>query len=218
MSGITEAAVCALDSGSRASYRLWQLDWSRVLPWTLGDGIVAEFAPFERALPFIHGHYGEIFDAGSSAYASEALSPTKVRFYADCDVFLFRDGDRDIGVMIGHPTDWSSYYIRTTALLDEYQGKAIATEHLARMMNVLRAVDVERLEIETAPSNQACMRAVLRLGFNATAMSLSERWGAMTRFTAFLSRPHERSFVHQFSGTIAGSSWKKRDEQKGESS
>lgn len=218
MTGVTEASACAPDSGSRASYRLWQLDWARVLPWTLGEGIVSEFVPFERAMPFIRANYGTIFDEESSAYAPEALSSAKLRFYAECDIFLFRDGERDVGVMIGHPTDWSSYYVRTTALLDEYQGKAIAAEHLVRMMSVLRAADVQRLDIETAPSNQVCMRTALRLGFNATAMSLSERWGALTRFTAFLSRDHERSFIHQFSGTTAGSSWKRCDERKGDPS
>ena len=41
---------------------LWGFSWSDILPYRIGnDGVVVVGSSFDRALPFIHNHYAEIF-------------------------------------------------------------------------------------------------------------------------------------------------------------
>ena len=43
--------------------------------------------------------------------------------YQLSDVFEYVHEGRTVGVVIGGPTDWSTYYCRTTAILPEYQSR-----------------------------------------------------------------------------------------------
>jgi RimJ/RimL family protein N-acetyltransferase len=178
---------------------LWGVDWRAHLPWELDEGVTVDPGDLDTALPFIQEHYGAIFESeGDDRFLHEPLDPPKLRFLSTTDIFLFHHGTRLIGVLIAHPTDWSSYYIRTTGFLKEYQSRGYGFAWAERACEVLAAAGVGRIEAETTPNNFACIRVLTRLGFNITSTVNSERWGNMVRFTKFLSEDAETHFLDQF--------------------
>jgi ribosomal protein S18 acetylase RimI-like enzyme len=181
------------------SVKLWDLDWSRVLPWTI-EGVTVEHASFDEALPFVGEHYAAIFGTAeaSARFLVEPMTPAKRRFGGEMDVFLFRDGGRSVGVHMSHPTDWSTYYMRTTALLPEYRGRGIVSRFMELVVEPLRAAGVARIEGDVAPTNTPMVKLNLAQGFVVTATTTSERWGVNLRLTKFLSDEAERVFARQF--------------------
>jgi len=181
------------------SQRLWNLDWRAVLPWHFDDGR-AEFATPEEALPFVQDHYGAIF--GQKDLEGRFLpSPTteaKRRFFGEMDYFLFRVDQHVAGVLMGHPTDWTTYYIRSAALLPEYRERRVLTRFLERLDQPLRAAGIERVEAECSPANVPVVRLLTAQGYVATASMSSERWGLMLRYTKFLSEDARAAFMRQY--------------------
>lgn len=182
------------------SLRYWDLDWREHLPWKLDGGVTVEHARFDDVWPFIRDRYGEIFetDAGRHGFLDEPMTEAKWRFCRECDVTRFRDGERTVGVTIFHPSDWSSYYLRSAAYLPEYQGSGIGRAWMERCLAVLARHGVARVDTDVSPSNFANVRLLTRLGFNITATSNSERWGALARFTKFLQDDAEAVFLDKF--------------------
>lgn len=182
------------------SLRYWDLDWRKHLPWKLDGGVTVEHAPFDDVWPFIRDRYGEIFetDTGRFGFLDEPMTEAKWRFCRECDVARFRDGDRTVGVTIFHPSDWSSYYLRSAAFLPEYQGVGVGRAWMEGCLPVLARHGVVRVESDVAPSNFANVRLMTRLGFNITATYNSERWGALVRFTKFLQDDAETVFLDKF--------------------
>ena len=140
---------------SNASRRLLGLDWSATLPWTFDD-ITVDLGTFEAdAMPFMATHYGEIFgmsDPSTARFLVEPMTPSKLRFGAEMDVFVFRDAGTPIGLIVAHPTDWSTYYVRTAALLRDYRRKMVDEGWTERQLrDALRRSDEHR----TNPSASA---------------------------------------------------------------
>jgi hypothetical protein len=185
----------------RLSERLWGLDWDRVLPWTLDDGISVESAAFDDALPFIQEHYASIFgtDAHEQRFLASPMTEAKRRFCAESDVFLFRIGSRTVGLLLANPIDWSTYYMRSVAILSEFRERHLLTRFMERSYEPLRKAGVERIEGECSPANTPMMRMLVGQGFLVTSTANSERWGSTVRFTKFLTEDHEAVFLRQFS-------------------
>jgi hypothetical protein len=181
------------------SQRLWNLDWRSALPWHFDDGR-AEFATPEAALPFVQEHYPAIF--GQKDLEGRFLpSPTteaKRRFFLEMDYFVFRVDEVVAGVLMGHPTDWTTYYIRSAALLPEYRERRVLTQFLDRLDQPLRAAGVERVEAECSPANVPVVRLLTARGYVATASMNTERWGLMLRYTKFLSEDASAAFMRQY--------------------
>src|SRR5690349_2312393 len=106
------------------SKRLWDLDWSTQLPWRLDDVDVVH-ASFDDALSFIGAHFAAIFesDARAARFLTDPMTEAKARFGREMDVFLFRAGGEVVGVLMAHPSDWSTYYMRSAAFLPAFRGK-----------------------------------------------------------------------------------------------
>lgn len=183
------------------SKKLWDLDWSRILPWSFEE-VTVESGTFDDALPFIAENYARIFgtEDGQSRFLVEAMTTAKRRFGAEMDVFLFRAEGKTIGVVMSHPSDWSTYYMRSAAYLPEYRGRHLATRFLERICEPLRNAGVVRVESDVAPSNVPMLKAHLAEGFVASSMTSSERWGLLVRLTKFLQDEAEAVFVRQFCG------------------
>ncbi len=184
----------------RWSERLWDLRWEDHLPWQLDGGIRVQAGSLADATPFIRDHYADIFELGAQGgrFLSEPMTPAKERFVRESDVFLFRDGERLIGILMCNPSDWSTYYMRSAAFLPEYQSRGLLGSCVERTFDVLRDAGCARVEVEAAPSNFASIRLLTRLGFNVTSMTNSERFGTIIRFTKFLLEDAETVFLDQF--------------------
>jgi RimJ/RimL family protein N-acetyltransferase len=182
------------------SQRLWALDWSALLPWTLEDGVQLECGSVEDVLAFVRDRYATIFatDPDDRRFLHEQPSVAKQRFLECSDRFAFREKGRVIGVLVGNPVDWSTYYWRTVAFLPEHQGRGLLAAALARTDEVMRAAGIERVEGDAAPANYRQVRLLLRLGYCITGQNNSERWGAMLRLTKFLRHEAEHVFLEQF--------------------
>ena len=179
------------------SKRLWDLEWSEHLPWNF-DGISVEPGTFEDALPFMQEHYADIFGVHSDRFFAETMTEAKRRFWAEMDIFIFRAGAETVGISAGHPSDWSSYYIRTFAILPAYRERRFATEFDNAVGNTLAKVGVARVEAECSPADAPMMRLFLREGYLATATANSDRWGALVRFTKFLGEDASKAFRRQY--------------------
>jgi len=187
-------------AGPALSRRLWDLDWDRVLPWTFEE-ITVESATFDEAVPFIQEHYPSIFgtDASEQRFLASPMSEAKHRFCAESDVFLFRVGTRPIGLLLANPVDWSTYYMRSVAILSEFRERHLLTRFMERSYEPLRKAGVERIEGECSPANTPMMRMLVGQGFLVTSTANSERWGSTVRFTKFLTEDGEDVFLRQFS-------------------
>ena len=188
--------------GESLSKRLWNLDWAAILPWQFEE-VSVESAHFDDALPFIREHYARIFGAAENEarFLASPMTEAKRRFCQEADVFLFRVEGKTVGMFMSHPSDWSTYYMRTAALLPEYRGRGLVSRFMERICAPLRAVGVERLEGDVSPANTPMMRLHIGQGFLATSTVCSERWGTIVHFTRHLSAEADSIFRRQFCNT-----------------
>jgi hypothetical protein len=183
------------------SEALWNLRWPEHLPFDLGAGSSVRASSFDRAAPFIRAHYATIFEQDpASPFQPDALTPAKSRYYQHCaDFFEFTREDQVIGLLVCDPLDWSTYYVRSAAILPEHQGRQLVQRFFtAVLFDTLAAAGVERVEIDVSPTNLMMLHAATRYRFIATGTVLTERWGAHTRFTKFLNTEKQRVFTRQF--------------------
>lgn len=183
------------------SSRIWGLDWGAELPWSLGDATVAA-GSFSDALAFVGEHYESIFGNGKeSGFLSDPFTEAKRRFGDEMDVLLIRADCQVVGLLVAHPLDWTTYYMRSVAILPQYRERKLFVQMVERCFAPLAAVGVERIEGETAPTNTGMMRALTGLGFLVTSTANSERWGATVRFTKFLREEAASVFAERFCRT-----------------
>ncbi len=192
----------------RLTHLLWGLDWAEHVPVDLGDtGVTVELTSFEAAMPFISAHYELIFEEqpGSSKFKQDtSIRGAKERYYQHCgDFFDFRCDGESVGLLIGAAADWSTYYIRSAAILPGFQGKRLHRLFFPTLFDALRGAGIERVEADTSPSNFAVLRVLESLSFNPTGMTLSDRWGAHVHLTKYLDESSETVFLDQFCSGVA---------------
>ena len=195
----------SLDSTARPfrlSRALWDIDWAASLPVSLGtDGVTVEDSSFDRASSFVGEHYADLFDENAaSPFSTRPGDGAKQRYYDLVgDFFEFRQSGRTIGFLTCTPHDWSTYYLRSAAVLRAHQGRGLVPAFCRRFLfGVLARAGVERVECDTSPANLTMVHVMTRLRFNVTGTHLSERWGAHVRFTKFLNGDCEDTFLNQF--------------------
>src|SRR5258706_1757626 len=182
------------------SQLLWGLDWSKHLPVTLAEhGIRFEMSSFDKSRAFLVENLGKIFpDEGGTPFQQLDNIEAKARFYRLSDTFEYVHEGRTIGVVIGAPTDWSTYYCRTTAILPEYQSRGLGDAWFELLFGVLGSYGVQRVEGDVAPSNLRMLRMLTRNEFQVMGNLLTDRWGALTRVTRFLDPNRGDVFRRQF--------------------
>ena len=184
------------------SKTLWGLDWAAELPLSLArDGsVTVHLGTFDGSLPFVREHYSAIFEQQtSSPFSLGNFTEAKAKYYREVgDFFEFRSRDRMVGLLVCTPTDWSSYYLRSAAILPEFQGRNLMQRLFPKMFEILKRVGVERVEADTSPANFAVIHTLARLRFNVTGTLLSERFGTCVHLTKFLDPPSEHTFLRQF--------------------
>jgi hypothetical protein len=192
-----ESGVSSVQARQPLAERVWGLDWSRELPWSFDDATL-EMGSFEDALPFMEEHYAGIFGVEHDRFYVEGMTEQKRRFGREMDVFIFRSEGKTIGVVTAHPSDWSTYYVRTFAILPRYRERGWCSDWADRICAPLRAVGCDRWEAECSSANSAMMRLFIGRGMLITSSVNSERWGHMVRFTKFLRPEAEKVFRRQY--------------------
>jgi GNAT superfamily N-acetyltransferase len=183
-----------------SSWRWLRLDWGAHLPWPAG-GLSIEYGSFDEALPFVRAHYPAIFGPPSPDWTTDPLTPAKRRFLESADLFTVRDGDLTVGLIVAEPSDWSTYYLRSVALLPEYRGTAggrLLREFTRRLAEVAAEVGIERIEGDIAPANTVSMLSHIRLGYVATGSYNSDRWGSLVRLTMHIDSASDSVYRKQF--------------------
>jgi hypothetical protein len=191
------------------SEQLWGLDWKAALPHHFEDGFSVFRSEFERSEPFILEHYPAIFEESADSPFATRVTTSKKRYYELCDFFEIALAGDVVGLVIGAPSDWGTYYVRSAALLPAHQGSGVIQRLFSRVLFAeLERAGVERVEVDVSPANLAMVHIVTRLAFNVTGTHLTERWGAHTRFTKYLCSDSRRAFLTQF---CAGVKYQLRD-------
>jgi RimJ/RimL family protein N-acetyltransferase len=187
-----------MTEASTWSERLWGIDWTSTLPWTSDSGVVCDRVSLERALPFIRHHYDRIFASANQEFFPESLTEAKIAFYREADIFLFTSEGIDIGIIVAHPTDWNTYYVRTMGVLPEHKSRHVATEWVARTLDLLKNHGVMRFETETAPSNHTVIHILNKYGMMMTGTLTTERWGTLLRYTKLMDEAADAFFVKRY--------------------
>ncbi len=197
---------------------LWGINWRDHMPLAASDdGIMVELADVDAAERFARENFGEIFGeslARRRGEDQETVVRARSAFVGHvCDVFAFRNGDVTVGMFVGNPVDWSTYYIRSLTFLESYQGRTLHHRLLKLLFRTLAERGVERVEAETAPTNAPCISALLKHRFVASGTSLSDRWGALCKFTCYLGEVQRCEFFDRFSHSaeLHGSRYRGRD-------
>ena len=190
---------------TRASRALWNIDWDAFLPRTLTEDGVALFASsVERIRSFMSAHYAEIFedDPERHRFLTEPFDDAKLRYLETADVFEIQYRQRVVGTLIAGPSDWSTYYLRSMAVLRPYQGRQTHAAIMSFLFEKLRDAGVRRVEADTSPANLAVIQVLTRMRFNVTGSFLTERWGAVLRLTKYLEGEAEGTFLNTFCSGI----------------
>ena len=198
----------------KASRLFWGIDWAEWLPRQLtDDGVELHLSCIESAMPFISAHYAEIFeqDLERDRFFSEPFDGAKMRYNQAADVFEIKHAHRTVGLLIGAPSDWSTYYLRTMGVVRAYQGRQLPRCIFPFLFGRLAAAGVRRFEAETSPANLATVLVLTRMRFNITGTILSERWGALLRLTKFLDEGAEDVFLDKFCAGIRYQRRERRD-------
>lgn len=185
------------DAPTRLSEKLWGR-WYPPTAVALSDTVVVEVVDTAVAIAFIQEHYPSIFQADAAWYREATHGSKEVFLERMADLFIIRDGELGIGLLVGNPVDWSTYYVRSLAMLPSYQGRALGSSLSQKVLGWLAAAGVQRVEAEASPSNSASIRTLQSAGFHASGMTLSERWGVLTRWTRFLKTEPENVFLDKF--------------------
>lgn len=184
------------------SATLWGFDFRSVLPRAMGGGLQAVPGELARIRDFLSSRFPSLTEEALSGVVNANTRDAKLRYLNACDLIELRDQDRTLGAIVGAPEDWSTYYVRIFAIAEECQHPRIIRKLVREcLFQPLALYGVQRLAAETSPANRAMCRLFSELEFHATGHQLSDRWGALVRYTRFLDRSCEAVFLGQFSGT-----------------
>lgn len=196
--------ACNLPAHPTHSAELWGFSLCDELPKRLtSDGVEAVASTYECIRDFVVEHYAMFSEEGLGSTPNPSAQKSKQAYLSrECDLIGLRHAEKLVGIMVGAPEDWSSYYVRVFALVPEYQ-RAGLTRRFVRecLFEPLTRNGVERVVADTNPSNIAMTRLFTELGFFVTGNQLTDRWGPLIRYTKFLDPACEQLFRRRFGGS-----------------
>jgi ribosomal protein S18 acetylase RimI-like enzyme len=184
---------------STLTERVWDLRWQDRLPWEF-DGVRVDLGQAADVNDFLLQNRALLFGGveGAGRFLADPTTPAKQRWVDEMDIFVLSQNANTIGILCGHPTDWTTYYLRSTALLPAVRGSGLIQRVMERMYEPLVQVGAERMEVEASPTNLPAVRTLLRQGFVVTSLFNSERWGACLRLTKHMTNASHTIFSQQF--------------------
>lgn len=197
------------------SKALWGVDLKQGLPRVLSsDGIVAVAGELSRVREFVSNEFPSFQEESlGGAPNVNIVNAKRCYFERACDFIELQHDGRTIGVLIGDPEDWSTYYIRVYGIVQAYQRPALVRRFIREcLFERLALHHVERVVAETSPANLAMARTFSEQHFHVTGHQLSDRWGPLVRYTKFLDPAREAAFLERFPGSVAGGGTRARKE------
>lgn len=194
---------------------MWGFALRDVLPHKLSDdGVVAVAGEFPRIARFLSEQFAMFTEESQGSTPNLTVSKRKLEYLREaCDLVELRHGDETVGVFVGAPEDWSSYYVRMFAVRRDFQRPSVIRRFVRDcLFTPLAEHAVERISAETSPANIAMSRLFTELHFHVTGHHLSDRWGPMVRYTRFLSPACEEQFLRKFGAGAPADSPRKNQE------
>jgi hypothetical protein len=182
----------------------WGFDLCAHLPVKLTrDGVEAVPGELARIRDFLNEEFPSLTEEALCGNRGAPMAAVKRAYLASaCDLIELRHKGETVGAIVGAPEDWSSYYVRIYALSPRYQRPQLTRAFgRACLIEPLGAHHVERIVADVSPANIAMARGLCEMQFHITGHQLSERWGAMVRYTRFLDARCEAAFHKLFAGT-----------------
>jgi hypothetical protein len=201
---VSRPAPLPTESAPRSlSERIWGFRWEDHLPLKLDDqGAVLEKSDYETVTGFARENLASIFELDtrpSPFLHGEGDAAAKERFLREVvDFFAVRVDGRLVGIHTANLADWSTYYLRHSSLLPEFEGRRFFHKYISFMLETLGQQRVARLQLETSPANLKILQLVTRYRFRVTGSQTSERWGNVLLLTRFLDPACERVFLNQY--------------------
>jgi hypothetical protein len=186
------------------SDEFWSLDLTRGLPRVITrDGIELAAGDLDRIRHFLKTVFPTLTEEGLGAAPLEPSVAQTKRWYlgAASDLLELRKRGETIGVMIGAPEDWSTYYLRIYAVSPEHQRPVVTRRFAQSVIERLAACGVQRVVTDTSPANTSAALRLSELQFHVTGQQLSERYGPLIRYTKFLDPAAESAFLSRFAGS-----------------
>jgi len=96
---------------------LWGFSINPMQPIVLSkDGIIAIEGNVDDVRDFFASEFPSLTEEGMGTYVGDFVSQAKRTYITTmCDIIKIVHNDKIVGLFIGEPEDWSSYYIRTFA-------------------------------------------------------------------------------------------------------
>lgn len=205
----------ALSGLSRSlTFRVLGFDLCEGLPYEVGHGVVAQRADLSSVRAFLSTEYPSLTEDPVASVLQVGVDSAKRKYLETaCDLIELRHAGQTVGVMVGAPEDWASYYIRIFAVKRSYQRPRLIRRFCCDYLFArLLAHDVQRVVADTSPANVATSRMLSELQFYVTGQQLSDRWGPLVRYTKYLDRACEQAFLKRFAGIAPPGSQGKRKE------
>lgn len=187
------------------SNRYWGVDLGARLPFALnedGMDVVVVRGEAARITAFLASEFPSFAGTMPAEPPSPAVTGARRKYLEqDCDLFEIRSDGQTVGVIIGSPYDWSSYYLRICAVLKRFRSQTLVFNCLNELLYApLAAAGVERVIADASPANIAVTYSFVRHRYYHTGQQLTDRWGAITRYTKYLRPVNEALFHEKFVG------------------
>lgn len=186
-----------LKSAKNLSEILYGIDWGERLPVQFGDYDLRKGSA-KSLFEFTEQNQSVVVGEETFPSYKESIE-RKIKYYEFCsDVFDFYLGDEIIGVVVGNPYDWCSYYLRYILIKKEHQGHNLQNQWVRFMVEQLSRYNVERIEVDFSPAHTAQLLHYQRMGFYFVGSTLSERWGSILRYVKFINPQRRDKYLDQF--------------------
>ena len=112
--------------------------------------------------------------------------------------FIFYDRDQVVGWSYGDMRDRETFFMTNSAILPAYRRKGIYSAFLKQLLSYLEVLGYERVLSAHQTNNRAVIIAKLKAGFNITAVTLDERWGAQVELTYLFHEDRQWGYEQAF--------------------
>jgi len=181
----------------------------KFFPMNLPENITARCVGSKELFDVYNKHINEIFPSGSfdNELINEGLraraekrSPLKKRHQLLHfeHILFFNELNAPIGWMFGESQDQSTFYMRNTAFLKEYQNKGIYTAFLKELLEYIKYIGYEKVVSHHLGTNKAVLIPKLKLGFDICGLELHETIGANVKLVHMLHEDRKSVYHHKY--------------------